>query len=255
MSNFQTKFNQNHTPDIGTLLDESFNTFKKTVWISGVGTILMVLFILPISFFILASVFEIDSLQEFAKMSPTLAEDFNYILTNAAVSIPLSALVAPLTAGIYKINHLAKQNKEFSFSNLFDYYNGKYFFNIASCTFLIGLYSNVLGLGLIYLKLTFVATNIQLLVSFLFMLAIPLIIFENQNALTAMSNSSKITIKHPFTIIVCIILAVIISLLGLFALCLGIFFTVGYIYTMNYSIYNAIIPVENSSSFDEIGKE
>ena len=48
----------------------------------------MVLFILPISFFILASVFEIDSLQEFAKMSPTLAEDLNYILTNAAVSIP-----------------------------------------------------------------------------------------------------------------------------------------------------------------------
>ena len=66
-------------------------------------------------------------------------------------------------------------------------------------------------------------------------------------ALNAMSNSSRIFVKHPFTIILSLSFAFIIAMLGIFALCIGIFFTVSYFYTMNYTVYNEIIPIDETS--------
>ena len=255
MSNFETKFKQNNSPDIGKIIDESFSTFKKTVWISGFAVLLWCLFALPITFFVIFQAMDISSIDEFVKLSPTIGEDMNYLLINAAVGIPIAGFTALITAGFYKINHLAKQGKEFGLNNLFDYFKNPYLLNLFICGMLTALYSDILGLGLVYLKLQFVATLIQAFISFLFILSIPLIIFENQNALQAMSNSSKLAMKHPFTIILCLVFAVIIAILGIFALCIGMFFTIGYIYTMNYTLYNQIIPIENKNEFDEIGQE
>ena len=84
----------------------------------------------------------------------------------------------------------------------------------------------------------------QLFIALLFIFSIPLIIFENQTALNAMSNSSRIFVKHPFTIIISLVFAFIIAMLGIFALCIGIIFTIGYFYTMNYTVYNEIIPID-----------
>lgn len=254
-SNFETKFNQNNTPDIGRIIDESFSLFKKTVWISGVGVFLLSLFVLPITMIVIFKAMDISSLEEFVKMSPTLGEDMNYLLINAAIGIPLAGFTAIITAGFYKINHLANQDKEFGLNNLFDYFKGPHLMNLFTCGLLTALYSDILGLGLIYLKLPIVATLIQLFIAFLFILSIPLIIFENQNVLQAMSNSSKLAMKHPFTIILCLVFGLIIAMLGIFAICIGIFFSIGYIYTMNYTLYNSIIPIETKNAFDEIGQE
>lgn len=255
MSNFENKFNQNHSIDIGKIIDESFTTFKKTIWISGVAVLLMCFVEVPIMVFAIFKFLDISTMEDFVKVSPTLGEDFNYLLLNAAVALPLAMITAPFIAGFYKINHLAKQGKEFSLNNFFEYYKGSHFKHLVLSAFLVVIYSNILGLGLNYLKLPVVGTIIQLLVSFLFILSVPLIIFENQTALTAMSNSSKLAMKHPFTIILCLVFAFIIAMLGLFAFCIGILFTISYIYCMNYTLYSHIIPIENNNPIDEIGQE
>lgn len=246
-SNFEHKFNQNNTPEIGKIIDESFATFKKTIWISGVGILLLLLVILPITFYSIFTYMGISSMEEFIKKSQTLETDFNYLLMNAGVGIVLAAFVAPITAGFYKINHLAKQNKEFAINNLFDYYKNPYFFPLAVSAILTTLYSNIIGLLLVYINLPLVGSLMQILIAFLFIFSIPLIIFENQTALNAMSNSSRIFVKHPFTIILSLSFAFIIAMLGIFALCIGIFFTVSYFYTMNYTVYNEIIPIDETS--------
>lgn len=255
MSNFENKFNQNHSPEIGRIIDESFKTFKKTIWISGIGIILMLLLVAPITFFAIFTYMGISSLEEFVQKSPTLNADFNYLLMNALVGIVLAAFIAPLTAGFYKINHLAKQNKEFGLNNLFDYYKSAHFQPLALSAILATLYSNIIALGLIYLNLPVVSSIMQAFIALLFIFSIPLIIFENQNALNAMANSAKLAVKHPFSIIICLIFAVIIVMLGFFAICIGIFFTAGYFYTMNYTLYNEIIPIDNKNPIDEIGQE
>lgn len=254
-SNFESKFTQNNSPDIGKLIDESFATFKKTIWISGVGILLLLLVVMPITFYSIFNYMEISSMEEFIEKSKTLENDFNYLLMNAAVGMALAGLIAPITAGFYKINHLAKQNKEFGLNNLFDYYKSPHFIPLVVSTILATLYSNVIGLLLVYINLPLVGSLMQVFIALLFIFSIPLIIFENQTALSAMSNSSKIFVKHPFTIFISLLFAVIISMLGIFALCIGIFFTVAYFYTMNYTLYNEIIPIDNKNVIDEIGQE
>lgn len=243
-SNFENKFNQNNSPDIGKIIDESFATFKKTVWISGVGILLLLLVVMPITFYSIFSYLGISSMEEFLEKSKTLENDFNYLLMNAVIGIVLAAFIAPITAGFYKINHLAKQNKEFGLNNLFDYYKSPYFLPLAVSTILATVYSNIIGLLLVYLNLPLVGSIMQIFIALLFIFSIPLIIFENQTALSAMSNSSKIFVKHPFTIIISLLFAFLIAMLGIFALCIGIFFTVSYFYTMNYTLYKEIIPID-----------
>ena len=207
MSDFEAKFNQNNSPEIGNLIDESFATFKKSIWISGVGVLLMLFVVMPITCYSLFTYMDISSLDEFVEKSKALESDFNYLLLNAVVGIVLSVFIAPITAGFYKINHLAKQNKEFGLNNLFDYFKSPYFMPLAISAILAALYSNSIGLLLIYLNLQFVGSMMQIFIAFLFIFSIPLIIFEKQNALTAMSNSSKIFVKHPFTIILSLVFA------------------------------------------------
>ena len=227
MSNFEAKFNQNNAPEIGKIIDDSFTTFKKTIWISGVGILIMLVIVMPITLYSIFTYMGISSMEDFVKNSPKLESDFNYLVMSAAISLVIAAIIAPITAGFYKINHLAKQNKEFGVNNLFDYYKSPYFQPLAISTILTALYSNIIGLLLVYLNLKLVGNMMQVFIALLFIFSIPLIIFEKQNALTAMSNSSKIFVKHPFTIIISLVFAFIIAMLGIFALCIGIFFTVG----------------------------
>ena len=60
MSNFEAKFNQNNSPEIGKLIDDSFITFKKSVWISGVGILFMLLIVMPITMYSIFSYMEIS---------------------------------------------------------------------------------------------------------------------------------------------------------------------------------------------------
>lgn len=255
MSNFETKFKQTNSPDIGKVIDVSFSTFKKTVWISGVGILFLLLIIAPITFYTIFAYMGVSNLEDFVQKSQTIEHDFNYLMLNAAIGIVLAIIITPLTAGFYKINHLANHNKEFGLSNLFDYYKSPYFVQLVVSGVLINLYSNIVGLLLIYLNLPFIGNLMQAFVGLLFIYASPLIIFENQTALSAMSNSAKIATKYPFTTIICLVFAFIIAMLGIFALCIGIFFSIGYIYTMNYSLYNEIIPIEKNNPIDEIGQD
>ena len=159
--NFIKKLEQNISPDLGTIIDESLSIFKKTVWLSGLGFLLLCMAILPIMIFVICNVMEINSMDQFVKMSPTLNYNYKYLITNACIGTALAPFTTPLIAGLYKINHLAKQNKQFNISNLFNYYSGKYFIQLAISGFLIAAYTNILGLGLTYINLPIFAFIIQ----------------------------------------------------------------------------------------------
>jgi len=49
------------------------------------------------------------------------------------------------------------------------------------------------------------------------------------------------------------IVAGIVSFLGIFGLCIGIFFTLPLLFSMEYSIYSAIVGIESKSEIEEIG--
>jgi uncharacterized membrane protein len=49
-----------------------------------------------------------------------------------------------------------------------------------------------------------------------------------------------------------LIVAVIAGIVGIFGLCIGIFFTMPFMYSMNYVIYKTIVGIDEPSQIEEI---
>jgi len=74
-------------------------------------------------------------------------------------------------------------------------------------------------------------------ISFFTFLVIPLIIFGNLKVAEAIKGSFIIVSKQFFILLGLLIVAVIMAMLGLIGFCIGIFFTIPFIYSMYYAIY------------------
>ena len=101
--------------------------------------------------------------------------------------------------------------------------------------------------------LTFLGTIITYIIGFLTFLTAPLIIFANQNAFEAITKSAQLIIKNPFIIFGLIIVGIIGIFIGLIGLCIGVFFTMPFWYSLTYTIYNNIVPINEESEIEEIG--
>ena len=242
--------------DLGKIIDNSFEIFKKVVWTAGFAYLL---FGLLISFLVIFGMTFIDQSQlEQLKES---IQDPNFLKENPEIMgyymvilIIAGALFAPLNAGILNLCHLAKTNQPFSISSIFNYYRSKYFIDIIVGTLIISIISIGTSTALGFLNLDLVGTVIQVSISLFTILFLPLIIFGNQNFSNAIQKSIKLVVKSPFTILGAIIIAGIFSILGLLALCIGMFFTLPFVNVMNYCLYDSIIGFEKrKNEIDEIG--
>ena len=81
---------------------------------------------------------------------------------------------------------------------------------------------------------------------------IPLIVFGNLNATEAIKSSVIIVSKQPLVLLGLLIVAVIAGIIGIFGLCIGIFFTLPFMYSMNYVIYKTIIGIDSVNEIVEI---
>ena len=80
----------------------------------------------------------------------------------------------------------------------------------------------------------------SLSISVLTFLTLPLIIFGDLKAMEAIEGSILIVSKQFLILFALIIVATIFICLGLFGFCIGIFFTIPFIYAMYYTIYREI---------------
>ena len=241
--------------DLGKLIDESFATFKKTFLIAGLGMVIISIVMFIFYLGILGAFFGFSNFTETMTSIESLATDTNFIIGNAVVTMLFSALFAPITAGFIHINHLAKTNKEFSVSDLFNFYKGAIFKQIFMSYLVIGFTTAVITVGLSIIGYEFMNSIIQIIIGLFTVFTIPLIVYGEQNYLDAITKSAQLFIKQPFIIIIALLIAFIGMLLGIFVLCIGIIFTIPFLYSMYYAIYAQTIGFEESSPIDEIGLE
>ena len=104
-----------------------------------------------------------------------------------------------------------------------------------------------------YLGIKFIGLLITIIVSFLTFLTIPLIIFSDIKAIEAITLSAKLVVKQPSILLGLLIVSIVLVCLGIIGLCIGVFFTIPFLYAMYYSIYSAILPFNEESELDEIG--
>jgi len=245
------KIENGYQLDLGQIIDNSFEIFKKIVWTAGfgyllVGLVMTLLILVGITFLDPAQLDYIKEIAEEVSKDPAFLdknpEIMSYYMT---IIIAVSLLFVPLNAGFLNLCHLAKTNQKFTVLNIFDFYKFKYIKDLIIGTLLISLVSVSITSLLEMANLKLVAFVIQISLSLFTVLFMPLIIYGQQNFLNAIIKSAKLVVKYPFTILGAIIIGVIFAFLGLIALCIGILFTFSFVNCINYSLYENIVSFEN----------
>lgn len=233
--------------DFANVFNHAFENYKKIAVYAG-----LVLFIFSVLFIIfiglpLVSVLDLTEMtKEFSPESfkiENLSRD--KILTLGIISLVLSCILSPFQAAFLKMAHCGGRDEAFHISDLFSYYKLPYLKEIMFSTFIISAISFVQATLLSQVHFEFLGTIITYFISFITLLSAPLIIFGNLNATGAIRYSILIILKQPVAILGLIVVALIASFVGFMACCIGVFFTLPFLYSMNYAIYYDIVGIDS----------
>jgi hypothetical protein len=243
--------------DFGNVFNHAFENYKKIALYAG-----LVLFV----FTVLFGLFAIGALVSFLGVA-TVTENLNpeklnpeslttpYLLIYSGIILALSCILSPFQAAFLKMADCGEKDEEFHISTLFNYYQLPYIKEIILSTFLISFVSILQSTLFSLYKLELVGSLITYFLSFITFLTIPLVIFGNLKALEAIKNSILIVSKQPFILIGLLIVSFIGSMVGIMACCVGVFFTIPFLYSMNYAIYHAIVGIDNAPETSDISTD
>ncbi len=154
-------------------------------------------------------------------------------------------------------------NEDFDFGTAFIHYSSEHFKDIFLATAIITLVGSIFSTLIQVISLetasgvlivgSVIGWFISVLVPLFTIVTLPLIIFGKLNAIDAIKGSFVIVSKNFWVILLLAIVFIIFSMLGLIALCIGIFFTLPIYYSMQYIIYKTALPIEETTELDEIG--
>lgn len=233
--------------DFERVFNHAFENYKKIALYAGS---VLIIFVVLFGIFTSISLVSILGLTNAQEISPENFKIENIsqetLMIMGVVSIFVSCLLSPFQAAFLKMADHGDRDKEFLVSNLFSFYNFPYIKEIITATFLITFSSFLQATILTYAKLELLGSLISYFISFITILTVPLIIFGNLKAVDAIKYSVQIVFKQPLILFALILIAIIGALVGLIACCIGIFFTMPFIYSMNYAIYNEIIGIDNT---------
>jgi hypothetical protein len=245
--------NEGYELEFGTVLDKAFNNYKKIAGIAGLGFILLTIVIVALVFGIIGIAFGFANFNEtMLNFDPTMFSGVSIVIYLLFV-IVVSGIMASINAGFYKMAHLAHTNKDFGIGNLFDYFKTIHFKELFVATAIISLFTTGFTLLFEYIGYNFIGVIITYILSFFTFLVVPIIIFSDAKALDAIPLSIKLVLKNPFILLGLLIVSLIFAFLGLIGFCLGIFFTMPFMFSMIYIIYIEIMPIDEKSAIDEIG--
>lgn len=140
--------------------------------------------------------------------------------------------------------HCGKRDEEFHIADLFSYYRFPYLTEIIFSSFLVSAISFAQATLFSFVHFQFIGTVITYFISFITLLTVPLIIFGDLRAIEAIKYSIMVVLKQPIVILGLIIIAFIGALVGIMGCCIGLFFTLPFLYSMNYTIYSATVGID-----------
>lgn len=232
--------------DFGNVFNHAFENYKKIALYAG-----LVLFIFMALFFIfivgsLISVIGVTAMTQEFNPEKLKIENFSEsnLLVFGVIAIFVTCLLSPFQASFLKMADCGDRDEEFHISSLFSYYKLPYLKEIIISSLLISAISFAQATLLSYIKLDFLGNIITYFISFITLLSIPLIIFGELKAIEAIKYSILIVCKQPFVLLGLMIVAIIGALVGIMGCCIGLFFTMPFLYSMNYAIYTAIVGID-----------
>ncbi len=245
--------------DFGTVFESAFENYKKIALYAGLILLFFLIFLFILMFAGLVSYVGIENMEAFSeklkKFSELKEKPIDIVLQLNAGMLLLSGLLNPFLAGFFKMADCGAKDEEFHVSTMFSYYKSPYFSNIFIATFIITLINVGLSTLLELAGFNIIGSIISLTLSFLTFLVVPLIVFGKLNAIDAIKSSVIIVSKQPLILLGLIIVSLIAAIIGIFGFCIGILFTMPFIYSMNYTIYKNIIGIDSANEIEEIANK
>lgn len=240
--------------NFGNVLEHAFENYKKIALYAGLMLLVFSVLFVALLFEIAISFFDMETIMESLKRGSfnpeNLSMDFLLIYTGSVLLITI--LISPFQAGFLKMADCGEKGEEFHVSTIFEYYKAPYLKRILFSTLLVTLMGSGLSFLLDYTGIKFVGSLIAVTLSFLTFLSIPLIVFGNLKAIDSLKSSIAIVSKQPLVLLGLLIVAGIASMVGFIGCFVGVFFTIPFMYSMNYAIYSAIIGFDSKSELEEI---
>lgn len=232
--------------DFGNVFNDAFENYKKIALYAG---LVLFVFIVLFAFFIGgATVLLIGTTTIFQDFSPETFKIENLSESNLMIiniiSHTIACFLSPFQAAFLKMAHCGKRDEEFHISDLFSYYRFPYLTEIIFSSFLILAISFAQATLFSYIHFQFIGTVITYFISFITLLTVPLIIFGDLKAIEAIKFSTMVVLKQPIVILGLTIIAFIGALVGIMGCCIGLFFTLPLLYSMNYAIYSATVGID-----------
>lgn len=239
--------------DFSNVFNHAFENYKKIALYAG-----LVLFIFTVLFVVLVSMSLVSIIGVTAMTQELNPEKFKIenlsdttIWIIGGASLIISCLFSPMQAGFLKMADCGDKDEEFHISTLFGYYKLPYLTRIIVTTFIISAISFLQARLLSYAGLDILGNLISYFILFITYISIPLIIFGGLKAIEAIKYSILIILKQPLVLLGLIIVAFIGSLVGFMGCCIGLFFTLPFMYSIKYAIYHNIVGIDSQNEIAE----
>ena len=238
--------------DFGNVFEHAFQNYKKIALYGGLMVLVFSILIYSLFAIILFSFYDFNTITETMKPEnlKNLTTSVNFLLLNTAFTIVIGCLFSPFSAGFLKMADCGEKGNEFHISTIFEYYKAPYFKEIIISTFFITLTTSGLSVLFNLSEMGSIGTLIGLVISFLTFLTVPLIIFGNLKAIDAIKSSIAIVVKQPLVLLGLLIVAIILAMVGFIGCCIGIFFTIPFLFSISYAIYSAIIGIDSENEIE-----
>lgn len=167
----------------------------------------------------------------------------------------LTGLTTPMLASIYYMCKYYLEHQKQPPLNVFEYYNPPYFKKIFLYGFSVTLILELIMIFFRQIGLDWIGLLLIIIISFFTVLMIPILVMKNLNIQDSLSLCLKMTTKQPITILLLIIVSCLFAVVGIFALCIGIIFTMPMVYIVIFSIYEHQFSINTSHEIEEIGRD
>ena len=237
--------------DFGNVFNHAFENYKKIALYAGLMIFVFAILLGFLAAGIVISTFGVSALNQ-KILEDLRVENFTglHLAIYLILGILFNCLLVPFLAGLIKMAHSAEKDEEFHVSTVFQYYKNPYFQELVISAFIITIFSTGLSEIFKLVGIEIIGALLSAVISFFTFLTIPLIIFGNLKAIDALKSSMIIVSKQPLVLLGLIIVSGIASLVGFIGCCIGIFFTIPFIYSMYYVIYISIIGIDSENEWE-----
>ena len=232
-----------YTLDFGNVFNQTFENYKKIALYAGLVFFVFAVVVALVGTVVLFSIFDSETIASYFRPENFTPENFdlNTILIVSTISVLITSLLSPLSAGLIKMAYYADKDEEFHLSTLFEYYKAPYLIELLIATFVVTLLKTIIGSTLNYLQIPLLDVIISIVVGLFTIVMIPLIIFGNLKAIEAIKASIVVVSKQPLTLLGLLVVGFIATMVGFIGCCIGVFFTLPFIYSLYFVIYREII--------------